>query len=222
MKKILVLLAAVAMIFSLVSCGENETELTPLEAFNKICEASEPTMVATEVVETHGIFTLNASYTYVKGTVDGKDATQYVAVYDKFETVDNGISDVVTSPIVTVTETKEYVDGKGVRENGGSWSKGGDFAPAAGSLKLNFTEELVPEYSYANNVLTATVEADNTEAVLGVAIPVDVEMEIVTDGAAIMSVSVSYSIEEDDDYPEITVTMNTVYSYDVQAITLVK
>lgn len=222
MKRILVLLLALTLVFSLASCDEEE--LTPMERFNSIYKLSQPTMVVSQVVQTHGIYTLNADYTYIKGQVDGKNATQYVAVYDKLETIEGGISDVVTGPVVTVTESKEYVEGKGVRENGGAWVKGEDFAPDAGALILNITEELLPDYSYADNVFAATVDKDNTEAVLGIEIPVDVELEITTNGTVITSVSISYEIEEDDseDYPAITVSITSVYSYDVQAITLVK
>lgn len=221
MKKILLTLVALSILFTFVSCGEPE-ELEPIDKFKSIYELSEPTMVVTEVVEIHGVHTLNASYTFVRGQVDGMDATQYIATYDKLETVEDGISDVVTGPITTVHETKEYVEGKGIRENGGSWKKGEDFAPNAGAFILNVSEELLPDYSYYENVFAATIDRDNTEAVLGVDIDADVELEITTNGVVITAVSISYEIEEDDDYPAITVTINTVYSYDVQAITLVK
>jgi hypothetical protein len=221
MKKILVLIMTLSLMFAFVSCDDNGSD-NPIDLFNSIYNMSEPTKVSTTVVETHGIHTLNASYVYTRGQVDGKTATQYVAVYDKFETVDGGISDIITGPIVTVTESKEYVDGNGVRVNGGEWKKGDDFAASKGAVVLNITEELLPDYSYFENVFAATVSEDNTEAVFGVAIGADVELEIETNGVVVTAVTIKYTIEEDGDYPEITVEMRTEYSYDIQAITLVK
>lgn len=219
MKKILLLILAFAMAVSLASCGEDSKD--PIDKFNEIYKLSQPTMVETTAVTKRGIHTLNSHYVFAKGQVDGKNATQYVKTYDKFATVDEGISDIVTGPIVTVTESKEYVEGKGIRTNGGSWTKGSDFAPEAGALVLNITKELLTDYTYTDNVLSATVEADNTEAVFGVAYPADVVLEIATNGIVVTSISISYEIEEDGDYPAGKVEIETVYSYHIQSITLV-
>ena len=222
MKKILILILALSLTLAFASCNDQTGSEEPIDIFKAIYDLSEPTKAVTTVVETHGIHTLNATYTYTKGQVDGKTATQYVAVYDKFETVEDGISDVITGPIVTVTESKEYVEGKGVRENGGSWKKGDDFAPAKGDMILNLSAELLPDYSYFENLFAATVSAENTETVFGVSIPADVELEIETNGVVVTAVTIRYSIEEDDEIPEIVVEMRTEYAYDVQFITLVK
>ena len=223
MKKILVLLIAFTLMFSLTCCGDDgEDGLTVIKnAFS----ATAPTMVVTETTQVQGNLTLNGKYTLTVGKVDGQNATQYLAVYDKLNTIEDGAGTTIKPPVVEVTESREYVADKGVRENGGKWNKkGDDFAPEAGSYALNLTESAVLGYTFENNVFSCIIVAEDTETVFGKgnAIPVDVTLEIVTDGVVITAVNMSYTIEAVDEYPEVTVTVKTTYSYDVQSITLVK
>ena len=223
MKRILALLIAFTLVLSLASCGDNgEDGLTVIKnAFS----STAPTMVVTETTQVYGNITLNGKYTLTVGKVDGQNATQYLAVYDKLNTIEDGSGTTITPPILKVTESREYVANKGVRENGGKWNKkGDDFAPEMGQYLLNLTESAVLGYTFENNVFSCIIVAEDTETVFGKGneLPVDVALEIVTDGVVITSVSMSYTIEAVDEYPEVTVTVKTSYSYDIQSITLVK
>lgn len=221
MKRILVLLITLSLLFTLASCGKDEDGL---EIINKAFSASEPTMSVTTDTQIYGSITLNGKYTLIIGKIDGKSATQYIANYDKIDTIENGSGTVITGPVTNVTETKEYVDGRGLRENGGKWKDEDDFAPSKGDISLNLTSETVTEYTFENNVFTCVISPDNTEAVFGVgnAIAAEVNLVIKTDGVVITEINISYELEAQGEYPAVSVTTNTVYSYDIQSITLVK
>ena len=66
--------------------------------------------------------------------------------------------------------------------------------------------------------------AANTAAVLGEenAVNADVHVVITTNGAVVTGVTISYTIAATDTDPEISVNIATVYSYDLQAVTLTK
>ena len=57
---------------------------------------------------------------------------------------------------------------------------------------------------------------------VGNAIAAEVNLVIKTDGVVITEINISYELEAQGEYPAVSVTTNTVYSYDIQSITLVK
>ena len=222
MKRIVALLIALTLVFALVSCGD---EVTGLDTVNSIYENSEPTKVVTVMTQNVGSMQLTGTYTLTVGQIDGKSATSYVAEYQEFDTVENNTGEYVNGPLVTVVESKEYVEGRGLRVNGGRWDTNGDnFAPEKGSWELVLTEELVGEYTFEDNVFTCVLTAENANTVFGgsTEFDSDVELSITTNGVEITGVSFSYVIDSKGDYPEIKVTVQTAYTYAIEAITLVK
>ena len=77
--------------------------------------------------------------------------------------------------------------------------------------------------------ISKTVEAANATAVFGqdYEIASDASVVITANSAVITGITVSYTeiIESDDEdieYPEASITISTVYTYDIEEITLVK
>ena len=289
MKKILSLILAIVLVFSLAACGEDDVCEKHIDAdgnatcdtcgveftcnhadadANNVCdecgapysaapqapdrdsvagaiamalkciENSAPTAVITDVTRVVGnaAFTLNSHYELRTGTYAGKNATVYTEVEEKLRSVEDGSDTTVESPFETKEYRKEYLQGKGLREtdeNGvmGKWkSTGLNFAPAAGSIVLNLSEESITKATYAyatyNNTLSFTVPYDNLEDVFGVNIDGDVYVDadsdvsvtIVNNGAQIISIAISYNIKADAPVPPQTVTMVTTYDYGIHIV----
>lgn len=221
MKKILMIVLVIACAISLFACGE-ESELTPVESINAMYAVSCPTKIETTTVQVINGVTFNGLDTLVAGKVDGKEAVVYTYSYEELQDVEAGADE----PIKTVSGTVEYLEGKGTRNNGGAWNAdGASFAPTPGSVALTISEELIANMVKEENTFTFDVAAANTAAVLGEenAVNADVHVVVTTNGAVVTGVTISYTIAATDaGDPEISVNIATVYSYDLQAVTLTK
>ena len=225
MKKIIALLLALTCVFALFSCGEEEPDIeSQVNSVIKMYEASAPTKISTVTVTKIGNITLNGTYTLVTGKIDGMIATVQQNTYEKLADIESGSTSTITSVIETVKESKEFVQDKGVRINGGTWNDGFNFAPVAGDIALGFTYKQLINPEYKDGVLTCKIAAGNTGVIFGEdnAIDSDVVITIVNDGASITGVTLSYTIPEDDEYPAQEVTITTTYTYDLEEVTLVK
>lgn len=198
---------------------------------------SVPTKVVTQVQRTVGknAYTLDALYTLTTGTCAGKVATKYEAVYDELRTVEDGSDNIVKDVFVEVTEVKEYLLGRGVRENGGTWkSTGLNFAPTAGSIGLNITKDNITDVTFTaakyNNSISFIVPVDNIEDVFGLNADGDVNIDATSDvavtilnnGAQITGVVIAYSIKASNNVPAQTVVIATEYSYGIQVVDIVE
>ena len=243
MKKIIAMILALLCVFAVVSCGDDEeiVEKTPeeiaIEATLACYAASAPTKVVTKSVRDFGAdaYKLNADYVLVTGRIDGKIATVRTYSEDRLLSVEDGSGSVILNPIQTFPGSDEYLEGKGRRVDGGAWIEDGlNFAPTAGSLTINITKDNVTDITYSeakfNNVLSFTIAYDKVDEVFGTDADEnsyfdndsDVKVTITNDGAVITRVVIEYSIEEDDEYPAQSVVIDTTYSYDLEAVTLVK
>ncbi|MBO5879078.1 MAG: hypothetical protein J6Q68_00800 [Clostridia bacterium] len=194
---------------------------------------SAPTKVVTNTLRVIGTdaYDLEGTYTLVTGTFAGKVATVYHAQYEELRTVEEG-ADEILSEIKTVEYKKEFLEGKGVRENGGSWkNSGANFAPAAGSIALNISLDDITNVEFTNekynNTVTFSVPKAKIKTVFGVTdglVNLDadsaVQVTITNNGATVTSVTLSYSIKKSGDVPAQTVTISTVYSYEIQTLTI--
>lgn len=196
-------------------------------------ENSAPTKVVTEVERTigEGAYTLDGLYTLVTGTYAGKLATVYIAEYEELRTVEEGVDDIL-SEIKPMRYVKEFLEGRGVREDGGDWKSSGlNFAPSAGDISLNISLDLINNPKFTNekynNTFSFVVPKENIKSVFGatdgkanIEADSNVRVSITNNGATITSVTITYSVSADDDIPRQAVTMTTTYSYNAETVSI--
>ena len=241
MKKIIAMILALACVFAVSSCGEEEVEKTAeqiaVETTLSYYAASVPTRIQTNTERVYGdnFYTLKGEYILETGkTADGLLITVQTYEQDKLRTVAEGSDSVVLEPIYTETGSEEFLEGSGRRTNGKKWVDGANFAPTAGSIALNLPYDKLTDVTYTtakySNVLSFTVAEDNAADVFGanedgdciLDNESDVLVTITNNGAVITGVTIEYTVEEDDDFPGQTVVIDTVYGYELQAPKLVK
>lgn len=226
MKKIIVLILALSFVFALASCGgKNE-----VDRVGEMFLASTPSKTVTATSQTAGDVTLDAQYTLAVGVVGGKNAAVLITEVDEMMSVeDAGSSDVILGSIVTKTEKREYLEGKGVRVDGGAWDAAAEnFASAEGPMSLNLTSDLIKDFEYTvdeekgENLMRLVVRQENTAEVFGLEedLAVDVSVEITDDGAVITSVIIGYVLPADAEAQvgETEITIKSFYFYDIQVI----
>ncbi len=249
MKKILAILLALACLFSVCACAEDETpndnnnnqnddgtqtNAEILALFEDLLSKSAPTKSYVVTTEDFGRNHLESTVTITAGTVDGKDATVMVIEKQTLNDVENRELNLVET---TVTN-QWYLEDKGVSyDKGRRWdSTGTNFAPKAGSLKLELDEENFSsiEYDEATGTLKLVTPYQTAAKVLSAYIPSGIEHEfdttitVVAAGGRITNIKIEYTIESEDigdittsvEVPEITVVINANYYYDLQDITL--
>lgn len=223
MKKIVALLVILATcLFAVTACGgANE-----VDTVGAMFEASKPTRTQITYTQTFGETVLEGVYELVRGTVNGKEAGIYTAEYDELTSVEEGgATEVVLPDIVTRTEKLEYLEGKGVRENGGKWdAQAENFISEVGPMSLKLNSDLVKNFTYEGHTLRCAVAAKNTAEVLGLEenLDVDVTITVVDDGASVTDINISYTIPADAEaqVPETTVTIVAKYTYDLEKIVI--
>ena len=182
MKKILAIVLALACVFGMMSCGGD-----PLIAgFKTAISATNPTSVKidTKLETTLGDFVGEFNATYAE---DGSATITY-----SYEKPNDPTAEGVTDLVSTVTGTVEL-------SADGTYSDGGTLVgtvAGAGGYKLNLDESKMKNVEVNGNVLTATVEAANTEKVLGVSIAFDVEMTLTKGESGIVSLALAYTTTE--------------------------
>lgn len=241
MKKIIAMILALACVFAVSSCGEEEVEKSAeqiaVETTLAYYEASVPTRVQTNSERVYGdnYYTLKGEYILETGkTADGLIITVQTYKQDKLRMVEEGADSIVVEPIYTEEGSEEFLEGSGRRTNGKKWVDGPNFAPTAGSIALNLVFDKLTEITYTtakySNVLSFTVAEDVAPEIFGadekgnciLDNESDIKVTITNNGAVVTGVTISYEVEEDDDYPGQTVVIDTVYGYELQAPKLVK
>lgn len=180
MKKIIALLIAITCVFAMVSCGETGIDLT---AFKDAVAATNPTSVEIETSLETELGALEGSFnvTYAE---DGSAVIEYS--YEQF----NELTD-----SANVTEIKKTITGTVNVGADGSYSDGGELVgsvSAAGGFTINLDSNKMKDCEVNGNVLTATVEAANTQAVLGVAIAYDVTVTLTKGETSLVSLTLVY------------------------------
>lgn len=241
MKKIIALILALACVFALAACGkdpepEKSAEEIAIEATLVCYAASAPTKVVTKTSrDFDGYYKLDGEYVLVTGKIDGKIATVRTYVQDMLRTIEEGSGADIMENIYQVKGSEEYLEDKGFRTNGGAWMEDGlNFAPTAGSLAISITKNNITDITYTeskyNNVLSFTVPEDKVDEVFGVDEEgdsffdheSDIKVVITNNGAVITGITIEYAIEADDEYPGQQVSIITNYTYELEAVTLVK
>ncbi len=223
MKKIIALILVLASSFALFSCGESTDAIKKV---NKMYKAILPTKIVTETTQDIGPHVLTGEYVLTTGTIDGRAVSTLYYNYQKLRSIPDGAGDTEELPWENVILTKEYHADKGVRENGGKWqSDGYDFAPTIDDIAFKFEAKHVTDVvnDEATKTITFTVPMDNTVKVFGedMAPAADVAVTITHDGAAIMSMTMSYTVPNPNkNYSKIVTTIKTLYYYEIQEITI--
>ena len=227
MKKIISLIVMVACILGLVACGGGGSDIDPakdpIAAINRMYSVSCPTKIEGTAERKIGDRVYESTEMIIVGKVDGKDAAVYESSYEELASIEEGAE----TPIVTRVTRVEYLEGKGTRTNGGNWdAEGKSFAPTNGSIAINITSETVSNAAFSEDgkTFTCTVKAANTAAVFGEGegIASDVSVTITTNGTQVTAVEMSWQVAATEETPAVEVTVRTVYSYDLEVISLQK
>ncbi len=233
MKKFLAIsLCLVLCLGALVSCsGQSKKEV--FASVDAMYDRSQPTRVVAQTEYKFNKFSLTGSYTLEVGEVDGKPAAIYSEEYQQLRDIASGSTVDIKDFYETIKTKKEYIEGTGVRVDGGEWDPEGEsFIPEKGGIAINLNPSIAENYEYKDGVLSFQVAASSTEALLGEGNGVDsvVAVVITTDATAdgddasarIIGVSITYTIpaDEENHISEATVTISATYEYDVVAINI--
>ena len=218
------LTGATVLIRTSYTYGAIESTLkgTDVEKIAAMYAISVPTKAVVSTEQNFGAYKLEGESTLLVGTYNGKDAAVFTYVYQELTDIENFNSTAKRS----VQGSKEYFEGVGVRVDAinnayAYFENGGNFAPKAGSIALNLQADLLTDVSYVDHVFTATVSAKNAKAVFGedTTIKTTTKITIVDAGNLIESVTLVYTIPSITAAPDVTVTVQAVYSYNVETIT---
>ena len=231
MKKILkatsVVLLLAIMLSACVSCKGKLKAKDIAEMYAN----SAPTMVVSRTVQTTGDITLTSTYSLQTGTVGGKAAAIYEENYQRMRSVESGgESTTIYDYIEEVHNLFQYVEGKGTRQLHPDthlvikdWDiNGKTFVIEQGSFALALKNKYVKNQNYdaATKTYTAKVPAKHTAAVFGSAIPVDVQIAIVNNGAEIIAVNIEYDLPAEGNVQPTHVVIHIEYTYDNERINL--
>ena len=205
MKKILALILVVSCVFSLGSCklvkkifGKddetpvvNATDITPIQ--EKI-DASVPETATVTVNFKTALGELNSKYIVTYNT-DGSATVNYT--YEKF----NAVGEADTA--------KTQLEGETVISATGELSTPvqGIAAVEALTFDINLDPTKIYSATVTSGILNAVVKAENTLAVLGVELGVDVNLVVTVGALGISSVAISYVTEDG------TVEIISTYTY---------
>ena len=205
MKKIIALLLALVCVFALVSCGgtpevpdvPDEPDYSNLEPFKAAVTASAPKTAKIEVsMET------TISDEPMTGEFDISYGAENILVnytYDQFNEIN------ATNP---TAPDKETVTGSATIDKNGNVTDGSvSSTVTAAALAQYNLDGAKMTYTVQVGVLTATVEAANTESVLGVKIDADVTLTLTVTDGKVTSVTINYTTSEGP------ATIATTYTY---------
>lgn len=183
MKKFLALLLVCVMAFAIVSCGNNGGDSDSVFAdFEKAIEQTPASKVS---VSTKITTELGILHSTVETTFNPNGSASVSFYIERFNS-DFTSSDVVITKSGTVTLNAD-----------GSYSDGGDFADTLGSniasVSLDLDEAKLESYSIEGGVLSASVKAENTAAVLGTEIGYDVDFMLTVGNGRVVSLIINYS-----------------------------
>ena len=242
MKKLIAILLALACMFAVCACStppaggnNNNPSLKPpadtsaqeiLDALSELIRTSTPTQSQVSTVTGNADINLKSDLTITMGELSGKTAALYVHEY---ETLNDIGSDVAKSLIV---ETKEYVDGMGLRIDGGIWeTEESSFVRRITPYRMNLDNTLIKSLLVSEDglVVSFIVPMDNAADVFTsfdakaiASMTSDISVRIETDGSSVTYMGIEYATKSVTNMANPVVTIKAQYSYDLQRITLLK
>lgn len=208
MKRLISVLLALTCVFALFSCTDGD-----VKDVAKLVNGSSPTKVITLTTHDDGEQKLNGKYETI---VEGENSV-YTYEYQRYQTVISGAASGNTDYVETKSGTVYYKDGL-FSTDGIEWKTELPDVNAM-EIKLNINPKYLknPKFSDDKKILTATVSAQNTEKMFGVAINADengVTVEIEHDGIYVRKITISYTqLLDDTGENTMAVTIQTSYSY---------
>ena len=229
-KRFIALALIVVLALSLASCDLRSLLLPGVpqntgEVSEKIIAMygrSTPTRSETVVTYTFAGKTLRDTTTLMKGKIDGKlEAAILDQVTQKLRTVADGSNASILGEIEETKTYKEYLEGQGVRTNGGAWdSSESNFAPSEGSITLKINDAVIVNVKENGNTITFVIAKENTKSVFGKEIGANVSVALKHDGASIVEIKLDYIEPAVSDLPEMEVSIVVNYYYGLQNITI--
>ena len=181
MKKIIALILALACMLALISCNDNSADSAALEPYKTAIDATVPARATINITYTDTTLNvaLNGSY-QVEYNEDGTATVNYE--YEKLNGIDSGSAEMISTVTGTATVKADGTTEGDVDVN----------VTAANVTKINLDASKMT-FSVARGILSASIKAADTKAVLGIEIASDVSMTMtVSDTGKIGSVSYNY------------------------------
>ncbi len=182
MKKTLLLILALACMLTMISCGDEA-----LDAFAAAGASAAPSKITMTTSLKSADITLSSS-----AVTTFADNGSFTLVYtaDKLNLSGEG------DDLVTTVETTVTCDENGNYSDGGSLAASG---AATTGHKLAFKPKLMTyTVSPDGDILSATVKAENTEAVFGINYGTDVTLVATKNDGKITSFTLNYTVEAGD------------------------
>lgn len=181
MKKLLIVLLALTCAFTMFSCGNSAS----LGDFKEAIDNTNPTAIDVQITSDTALGTLAASFK----TTFAEDGSFVIdGAYERFNASTEGKAE----------DVKSVVPVKITCDKSGNYSDGGAFSgsnPAATGKKLVINKKMGASISKDGNVLTATVKADKTEDIFGIAYASDVTLVITRNEGKIISYTMEYATD---------------------------
>ena len=239
MKKLIAILLALACMLAVCACsappaGGNEGLNPPadaevqdvLDALSELIRTSTPTQSKVSTLTGNADINLKSDLTITMGELSGKTAALYVHEYETLNDV--GATEAKTK----VVETKEYVDGMGLRIDGGLWETDQpSFVRRLTPYRMNLDGTLIKSVRTSDDgmIITFTVPMDNASDVFTsfdaktiASMTSDISVRIETDGSAVTCMEIAYDTKGVTNMTNSKVEIKAQYSYDLQSITLIK
>ena len=239
MKKLIAILLALACTLALFACSAppvgGDGELNPpadaevqdiLDALSELIRTSTPTQSKVTTVTGNADINLKSDLTITMGELSGKTAALYVHEYESLNDVG------ATAAKTKVVETKEYVDGMGLRIDGGLWEVDQpSFVRRLTPYRMNLDGTLIKSVRASDDgmIVSFTVPMDNASDVFTsfdaktiASMTSDISVRIETDGSSVTTMSIVYETKSVTNMANPTVEIKAQYSYDLQSITLLK
>ncbi|MBQ8269438.1 MAG: hypothetical protein IJZ24_07180 [Clostridia bacterium] len=242
MKKLISILLVIACMLVMASCEMGGGEQPPvdntetqkvLDTLSEQIKKSAPSKSVVETVVGNELISLSSKETVVKGEVSGKEASLWEREYEALN--DLGADSAVKK---LVTEREEYVEGMGIRTNGGVWEDFPNPIRQIRPYRINLDAALIqgfyagetdkgsPSYSFVvlNKNIAAVLTGMDADALAS--ITSDVSVVIETDSVNVTRISLTYDMKSvalngDNKLEDCKATLDAVYSYDLQSITLI-
>ena len=241
MKKLIAILLVLACMLVMGACSlpVNPPANTPttnppaasetqdiLDALDDLIRTSAPTQSKVVTLTGSKYINLKSELTITMGELSGKEAALYVHEYESL----NDVGD--TAAITRARETKEYVEGMGLRVDGGFWeTEQPSFVrrlmPYRMSLEAKYIKSLSvnadkTEFSFIIPMDNASDVLTNFDAKTIASINSDISVNIKTDGSAVTFIGIVYNTKNVSGLESPKVEVKAEYSYDLQSITLLK
>ena len=192
MKKIVALLLALVCVVGLAACGDTTEEQGGLDEFVAAIAAADPTAATLTTAVSSNTFglTLEGEYT-INYNEDGSADVTYA--YEQLRQIDENTA-VGDSIKQTLTGAATVAADGTVTVTSGDGAVGGQVTAVAG-IKLNLDGSKMT-YTVSSGMLTATVKAADTSAVLGTAIASDVSLVVTVAGGMVSAITLVYNTQD--------------------------